>query len=362
MNKNIMFAGLTELQQACKDVLDQRDQIVSVTPRKGQRPLMKQPAANQSLSSKKRNMLERIPPNEQLPIILNEDSVAAGDAKPMPTKIVVKREEDDEEDNAEEMDLPEGEAGEMDEVGKQVETGTYRCTKCNKDLPYGTSLFRHELRHKMFPGLRKKGTGKFQCTKCPKRFATKNARNMHERNHNKEPKFKCPHCDEKFFFEFILDKHLIKDHPDLEPDLVNAQLPCDAPDCTKTFASEALLRIHRSRKHGLKDESARPDKPIPCDLCGKEVLWLAEHKKSVHPEEVGEKREDHTCPECGKVMKYASSLKRHMYLHQEGGAVQCPHCDKPFNHPSSLWSHFPSCPKVIHVTYCFVHTKKPHFC
>ena len=49
------------------------------------------------------------------------------------------------------------------------------------------------------------------------------------------------------------------------------------------------------------DESARPEKPIPCDICGKEVLWLAEHKKSVHPEEVGEERGEHPCPECGKV-------------------------------------------------------------
>lgn len=350
--------GLEELKQVCQEILDQhakeqeqQQNILTVAP-PPRRKIVKTPTS----TTRKRNMLERIPTSEQIPIVLNVDDVVGGKKERIQTKIKPEAEEEEEsvevggdEENA--VPPPEGvvmETGIEMNVAKEEkkEESFYRCNKCNKDLPYGTSLFRHELRHKMLGHLKKGKKGAWQCSKCPKKFPTKNSRNCHERNHNKQPRFSCPHCDQCFFFEFVRDKHIIKNHADVDPDITTTKMPCTVPNCGKVFPTEALLRTHRSRKHGIKEESGRPDKPQPCDVCGKEVLWLNEHKKSVHPELMGEVRGSFECTECGKVLKYASSLKRHMYIHQDGGSVNCPHCEKTFSHPSSLWSHFPSCAKI----------------
>ena len=58
------------------------------------------------------------------------------------------------------------------------------------------------------------------------------------------------HCDQRFFFEFVRDKHIIEKHADEDPEYKEKNYICEAADCEKAFSTHALLRTHRSRAHG----------------------------------------------------------------------------------------------------------------
>lgn len=101
--------------------------------------------------------------------------------------------------------------------------------------------------------------------------------------------------------------------------------------CWTVLASRRLLREHQVLVHG-----ASADTPAlrVCDVCGKAVRKLAQHRRA-HFE--SERR--FTCNQCGFNFLYKSVLRAHVMTHLDTACFQCEVCADTFSHAANLRAH-----------------------
>ncbi|KAJ8928662.1 hypothetical protein NQ314_018756 [Rhamnusium bicolor] len=96
--------------------------------------------------------------------------------------------------------------------------------------------------------------------------------------------------------------------------------------CIIKFETRSEYRKHRYQVHDEKYQI--------CFMCGKTVMNLNQHVKSVHgnPDEV-------KCSQCDKTFSCKKHLNRHMLVHSNDFKHKCIHCGKGFKTPFSLRVH-----------------------
>ena len=190
------------------------------------------------------------------------------------------------------------------------------------------------------------------CDVCSKAFGTKQQLRQHQqRVHSTVRDFSCLVCDKGCVTKAELVTHM-RCHTGERP------FVCDT--CSETFITNSDLTAHKRKHDGNM---------LTCDHCGKQfaaLKHLNSHVKFVHLKvpnnraerkrelkrrlgvrpKVWAKPEDKTCPECGRVFKKPSLMKRHMVSHLKnshdlnvtdyyaesdcGSKVKCNECGREF--------------------------------
>uniref|UniRef100_A0A3B4EJR5 C2H2-type domain-containing protein n=1 Tax=Pygocentrus nattereri TaxID=42514 RepID=A0A3B4EJR5_PYGNA len=158
-----------------------------------------------------------------------------------------------------------------------------------------------------------------RCSECGKSFAAAITLREHMKMHSDDKPYKCTQCRKSF----VRRRHL-KKHQELHA----REKPFNCPQCGKGFATSSNLKQHQKTHAG--------DKPHRCSQCGKcfaAAATLREHQR-IHS---GEK--PYKCNQCRKSFVRKRHLKKHQLVHQGGKPYRCSQCDKGFNHSSSLSRH-----------------------
>ena len=128
-------------------------------------------------------------------------------------------------------------------------------------------------------------------------------------------KFHCDVCKRLFEFEKNLLKHKCDKNIDIKKKF-------DCPHCEQDFVSDLILETHVNLVHG---------KPFKCELCD-HTFGRLDHLK-IHIS----LRHSYPCSKCGKAFKNAKKLKKHIKIkHEETGNLMCQHCGKGFTLVTSL--------------------------
>ena len=103
----------------------------------------------------------------------------------------------------------------------------------------------------------------FQCTECDYKTNNKRALEAHRSNH-KPPKYSCPFCGKKFIQKQSMDKHIMTH---------TGEKPYGCKDCDFRCIQANDLRLHYSRRHGVKVENISQFKtPKPhCNEVGDKI-------------------------------------------------------------------------------------------
>ena len=91
-------------------------------------------------------------------------------------------------------------------------------------------------------------------------------------------------------------------------------IKCNVKDCSRQFISSAGLVKHQKKEHSGEDILRNPE---PCKICGKIVVQMEKHIKTVHKNLCKSK----VCEICQQVIK--SDIKKH-----RGQCTSCPYCGK----------------------------------
>ena len=198
----------------------------------------------------------------------------------------------------------------------------------------------------------------------------KRKRRKPELNLNKsQENLSCKHCQRVFKTEDSLFGHVTKKHPE-EHDFLKYMEHLDQGDyqctiCKKVFNKKRKCNLHIRSKHkiGAKQECEicqdkfyfkhelnihmakhTQTKDAYCHLCGKGMRAAANLKKHMiafHSNKV-EKEMARTffCTTCGKGFFTAGALKDHELLHSDNYNFQCSHCAKTFKQSAGLRTHF----------------------
>lgn len=144
-------------------------------------------------------------------------------------------------------------------------------------------------------------------------------------------------------------------------DPINSLESCNI--CGKNFTRKDYLRKHLKRHH----VSAKQSEKLNCHICGKLVLRLKRHMKTVHSKNkpfkctecnqsyqfkcylvqhvnekhLGEKRKrvSHLCVLCGKTVNSSTAMVYHMRVHNDENPFRCNFCPKKFNSSAHLKVH-----------------------
>uniref|UniRef100_A0AAY4CTH3 Zinc finger and BTB domain-containing protein 11 n=1 Tax=Denticeps clupeoides TaxID=299321 RepID=A0AAY4CTH3_9TELE len=189
----------------------------------------------------------------------------------------------------------------------------FKCSLCNKEFQYATSLRAHLTRHKHQKAQRAA-------------MARPSAEDGHDGSGKMKVRakreFVCDICGKTLPKLYSLRIHMLN-HTGVRPHACRV--------CGKTFAHKHSLKMHRA----LHDAA----KQFHCTLCDKSFVSkrsLEEHT-SVH---TGESK--YLCTTCGKSFHRASGLSKHLKAHQpkpEVRAFQCAYCDKSFYEAKDLQQH-----------------------
>ncbi|OWF45176.1 uncharacterized protein LOC110457344 [Mizuhopecten yessoensis] len=240
-------------------------------------------------------------------------------------------------------------------------THPYQCSKCQKRFVKIGSLHSHVCT------LDDDNNLLFSCNICHKDFRNERLLIRHREMHQ-EHRFKCQHCDKKFFRRDYYLKHVCKDADGTEMDVdrnaeiraqqdklvchicgknfvsssnlnkhmkVHGEKTCICHICSKRFHYVEYLRVHLEGFHNKKHQ-------FQCSECGKILTskpGLTSHVKQFHSDE----KEAHPCPTCGKIFSQKGNMKTHMYSHTKERGFQCTFCTKAFKYPDQLNRH-----KLIH--------------
>jgi len=178
----------------------------------------------------------------------------------------------------------------------------------------------------------------------------------------------CEHCDRKFKSEDSLFGHVTLKHPEKHEFLqfmveVNGEFQCTI--CKKIYPKRRRCNIHIRSKHKIgaklqceicqqmfyfKHElelhmvKHTQAKDAYCHLCGKGVRVAANlqrHMIAFHTNKA-EKELARTffCTVCGKGFFTSGALKEHEMLHSDAYNFQCSHCPKTFKQSAGLRTHF----------------------
>lgn len=221
----------------------------------------------------------------------------------------------------------------------------HRCSECGKSFAAAITLREHMKMHSE--------DKPYKCTQCRKSFVRRRHLKKHQELHAREKPFTCVQCGKGFTTASNLKQHQ-KTHAGA------ADKPHRCTQCGKCFAAAATLREHQRIHSG--------EKPYKCNMCRKSFVRKRHLKKH---QQVHAGGKPYTCSQCDKGFNHSSSLSRHHKKHQEsqmmytstptakptfyGSSIKqeireqsamagdkpytCNHCDKGFNHSSSLSRH-----------------------
>lgn len=218
----------------------------------------------------------------------------------------------------------------------------HRCSECGKSFAAAITLREHMKMHAE--------DKPYKCTQCRKSFVRRRHLKKHQEVHAREKPYTCGQCGKGFATTSNLKQHQ-KSHAAV----VLGDKPHLCAQCGKCFAAAATLREHQ-RIHAS-------DKPYKCNMCRKSFVRKRHLKKH---QQVHAGGKPYTCRHCNKGFNHSSSLSRHhkthlqnavypqpqpgkplsygsppkQRVHQQGDKpYMCHHCDKGFNHSSSLSRH-----------------------
>lgn len=189
-------------------------------------------------------------------------------------------------------------------------TRPFKCMHCTKTSSNLRLLIAHEWKHT--------GHLPFQCAKCGLRCKTDADLISHERVHTREKPYLCAECGRTFSRNSNLLRHLNFLHSE-----ARNQKTYSCSECKKSFKEKGVLRKHQRSKHLM--ELFRHQ----CPDCGKMVSFsnMARHKL-IH---TGERPFKCTMPECEKVFRSNSEVKKHILLHHSTERpYKCDICGKGF--------------------------------
>uniref|UniRef100_A0A674MJ61 C2H2-type domain-containing protein n=1 Tax=Takifugu rubripes TaxID=31033 RepID=A0A674MJ61_TAKRU len=188
-------------------------------------------------------------------------------------------------------------------------TRPFKCIHCSKTSSNLRILIAHEWKHT--------GHLPFQCAHCGLRCKTDADLISHERVHTREKPYLCAECGKTFSRNSNLLRHLNFLHGESR----NQKFSCS--ECEKFFKEKGALKKHQRSKH-LKELFRHP-----CPYCGKMISasTMARHKL-IH---TGERPFKCNMPECDKVFRSNSEVKRHVLLHHSTERpYKCDVCGKGF--------------------------------
>ena len=186
-------------------------------------------------------------------------------------------------------------------------------SNCDKEFTTYDDLQQHYLIEHPFQET-------YTCHLCGEFFEKKyRARYLRhiEQHSMTEKSVDCPECDEKFFFEVELKKHMKKHIK---------KYMCDICDF-RTGWKAAL------EKHIMKHSDERP---FVCNICGMAFKWQCSQKK--HMLTHSEVRR-HKCEYCGKGFKAKKNLNEHTKIHTGKFGGYCEICQKGFTQKYNLTLH-----------------------
>ncbi|XP_054654670.1 zinc finger protein 501-like [Dunckerocampus dactyliophorus] len=191
----------------------------------------------------------------------------------------------------------------------------YTCGQCGKGFATTSNLKQHQKTHAVVVLAADKP---HQCTQCGKCFAAATTLREHQKIHMGEKPYKCNMCRKSFARKRHLKKH---------QQVHAGGKPYTCRHCNKGFNhSSSLSRHHKTHKQGPVFSPPQPGKPM---------TFASPPKQRVHLQ--GEK--PYMCHHCDKGFNHSSSLSRHQRVHSEGKGYNCGHCGKTFNRSSSLARH-----------------------
>ena len=159
---------------------------------------------------------------------------------------------------------------------------------------------------------------------CQKSFATQSSLVNHLKIHTDGKPYKCLECDDSFTLLYEYKQHIRQMHADTE------DLRCS--DCYKVFPDPNHLEKHRIVEHRLE-----------CEICGKTFARLAYLQLHV---QVHSGDNVYNCKYCSQGFDSEYAYKQHVKTHPENQrsrkGFHCQLCDKSFEEPSSLISHYRS--------------------
>ncbi|GFR75741.1 zinc finger protein 37 [Elysia marginata] len=220
----------------------------------------------------------------------------------------------------------------------------FKCTVCDKEFKYGSSLRVHYHTH--FPDQPKK----FKCELCE--YRTNYKANLHKHHKNmhavKGKEIQCPDCGKLFSTEDNMRRHR-KVHTLARP------FACET--CKKTFKTSGALKGHQ-----LIHTATRP---YTCTITGcnrsfRTPKFLKSHQEEFH--RLVPKKFFCSVDGCNYSFFKRSHLKRHAITHTGERNFHCtwPGCSKSFRHSDNLKVHFRAhtTEKVLQCHLCEFKTKQ----
>ncbi|CRK87611.1 CLUMA_CG001407, isoform A [Clunio marinus] len=215
-----------------------------------------------------------------------------------------------------------------------VERQNFSCEMCPKTFDQKENYKKHFRRSHLKQALEESGQleedGKLstnsrllcQCDICGKINISQEEHENHMLQHEKEARYKCRKCDEKFSSKKEARDHLNAAHLNDEKTFV-----CDT--CSKAFKNRYQLILHTRSHTG--------EKPFECQICNRCFSMSSNLQKHLDTHST---EKPYSCSFCNQSFKTQRSLKFHtVCYHQPEVKVKCPACDKSFVNKSYLKMH-----------------------